>query len=625
MPRRNDNEQKEIEKELTALEKEMQKQFEEDTIADEVITSKEQWYDLKKYKDEIQQFVAKKKNSLDITGRAQKEYERLYRSVFAGTEENDVERYPHAAEMYKIYKAALISSCLRGYTALLTMTSDDAPSVLKLPTLKSTMTNQFKSMALLENLSGEFLDDWILKGESVGFFKLKDEIEQYRIRNAVVDQDTGEKLMNFTVRQGVKYQYVELERIDPFDFFVDAQDYHRDPDGCTKIIRSWINSKTLLSSNQFPLLSSEEKGAIASRFNTAVKGTNNRFFFWGGSQVQQYDKSYSSSDSEQIEVLTFYGDYVTTDNKVLKNIKAIVVSGKIAYLDYNTINTNRIIYACYKADRQTHRGISPLAVATPVNRLINKVTDLFIQNLDNVCNPIMIFHRGSFTRQQAKEGLRERMLEVSNIDDVPQFFTPTPAAQQGLTLMQMILEQNKNVLGVNQYNSGDTSGAVRTARESAILEQNANARMRVETDVYSYNFLLRLFNTFYAFNRELALACDNPLAPIYADPELKVSISTNASRADEEGEFQRLLQMLQLPISQMIFSNLSPEQVTMAVRYIMAKAELKDGDNLLELFDEEGNRTYMQPDPNMQGNNNTRHTNRQSSNGSIGSMLNGQQ
>ena len=152
----------------------------------------------------------------------------------------------------------------------------------------------------------------------------------------------------------------------------------------------------------------------------------------------------------------------------------------------------------------------------------------------------------------------------------------------------MVLEQNKNVLGLNSYLAGNTDGSVRTAREAAILSQSANARMRVETDVFSYRFLLTLFTSFYTFNREIALALGEPLDEIYADPRLNVSISTNASRSDKEGELQRLMQMLQLPIAQMIFSNLDPDQIRVAVRYLMAKAELRDVDNILELMEDEG-------------------------------------
>ena len=168
---------------------------------------------------------------------------------------------------------------------------------------------------------------------------------------------------------------------------------------------------------------------------------------------------------------------------------------------------------------------------------------------------------------------------------MPQFYAPPVAATQGLELIRMVLDQNKNVLGLNNYLAGNTDGAVRTARESSILFQKANARMRVETDVFSYNFMLALFVSFYAFNRELALSLEQPLEEIYSDVKLRVSISTNASRADKEGELQRLMSMLQLPIAQMIFSNLQPDQVVLAVRYLMAKAELHDADNLLELID----------------------------------------
>ena len=80
-----------------------------------------------------------------------------------------------------------------------------------------------------------------------------------------------------------------------------------------------------------------------------------------------------------------------------------------------------------------------------------------------------------------------------------------------MNLLQTLLSQQKEVLGLNRYMSGDTSGAVRTAQESQILFQKANARMRVETDVFSYNVLLPLITAFYSFNRELALAADNPI------------------------------------------------------------------------------------------------------------------
>ena len=57
------------------------------------------------------------------------------------------------------------------------------------------------------------------------------------------------------------------------------------------------------------------------------------------------------------------------------------------------------------------------------------------------------------------------------------------------------------------------------------------------------------------------------------------------------------MQMLNLPIAQMIFSNLQPDQVVLAVRYLMAKAELTDGNNLLELVDGNNEPTTYIPEP----------------------------
>lgn len=561
---------------------------------DETITTKQDWYDVTKYKDEIQNFVRAKRNDLDVTSSMEKTYNELYRTVYAGTEEGDVERFPYAAESFKIYKSALIESCLQGYTALLEISGNDGESTLKIPQLKQVMTEQFKGMALLENLSGDTLDDWILKGEAVAFIKLKEKKEEYRIKQTVQDAETGTDIVQFVLKQGVVSDNLDIERIDPLDFYVDAEEYKKDPIGCTKIIRSYIDAKTLLTSDAYPLLSKDDKDSIIEK--ASRNGVGQSYFNWGNNSRTNYNKT----DKGQIEVLTFYGDFITSDNKVLSNIKAVVIENKIALCKYNGVSTQRLIYAPYKVDRLTHRSISPLASTEPVNRLANRAVDMFLKNLDDVSNPWLLYQKGTISRQQVKEARDKKELEYNDIGGIPQFWTPNPAPVQGIELINMIIEQSKNTLGLNQYMAGDTSGAVRTARESAILSQKANARMRVETDVFSYRFMLPLFNSFYCFNRELALVANRALDPIYSDPNLNVSISTNASRADKEGELNRLMQMLQLPIAQMIFSNLQPDQVVLAVRYLMAKAELTDGDNLLELIDNSGEPTeYVDPQQQM--------------------------
>lgn len=559
---------------------------------DEKITSKEQWYDLNKYQNEICSYVTKKKLNLDCSSKLRATYDKLYSTVYSGSEESDVERFPHSAEVFKVYKSALIDACLQGYSALLVARGKDGYSVLKTPHLMEVMTDQFKSMSLIENLSDEVVDDWILKGEAAGFLKLKVNKEEYRIKETLVDEESGQPIVRFTLKEGVEYEDLDFERIDPLDLFVDANDYKRDPLGCAKIVRSFITPETLLTSDAYPLISKEDKEAIVEKYNQQTNGaTYNQTTNWATESV-----SYSSTNSANIEVLTFRGDYVTNDGKVLKNIIAVTVNNQIADLKYNEVSTNRLIYAAYKVDRLTHRGISPLASSNPVNKLLNRAIDMFLKNLEDVSNPYILYQKGTISKQDYDNFRKEKKIEYNDTSgNKPEFWAPPPAAMQGLELLNLVLNQNKNMLGLNSYISGDASGAVRTAKESAALIQRSNARMRVETDVFSYNFMLRFFQSFYAFNRELALAADHPLDEIYADPKLKVSISTNASRADEQGELNMLMQMLNLPIAQMIFSNLTPQQTILAVRYLMAKAGLKDADNLLELEDEEGNTTQLLP------------------------------
>lgn len=552
-------------------------------MVDEIKTIKVDAYNLMPYKEEIRQFITMNKNQLDNFSNMVSTYNQLYRSIFLGAEQSETERFPQAAETYKVYKAALIEACLSGYSAALPeMKGRDAYSVLKIPELKATMEDQLKAMSFLENISGDTLDDWILKGEGAGFLKLKENREEYRVKEKLIDEETGEEVVSLTVKQIVSYEDLELEYIDPLDLFIDAYDYMRDPKGCVKIVRSWISPKDLLTSNAYPLLSKEEKSNIISGVgrNPDVSGADYMMTYTVASNLGE-----NQTADDRIEVLTFYGDYITSDNKVLSGIRATVVNNLLARLEYDPVSINRIVYAAYKIDRDTHRGISPIACTKPINTLLNRVVDLFIQNVDNAGNPIIMYQKGSLNKSQVDSYRDTRELEYNMVDSKPEFFLPPNSPPDGLPLMSLILDQNKNVLGLNQYMAGDTSGSVRTARESSIINQKANARMRVETDVFSYRFLLNFYTTFYSFNRELAIGADNPLEPIYADRALKVTISTNASRADKEGELQRLLEMLNLPIAQMIFSNLQPEQIIPAVRYLMAKAELTDVDNLLELID----------------------------------------
>lgn len=563
-------------------------------MADEKITVKQQWYDLAKYKDEIANFVKNKRVQLDVNSKQEALYNKFYASVFAGTEESqDNERFPHMAELFKVYKSAILESSLSGYSALLGIQGDDGYSTLKIPELRKAMLEQFKGMDLLERLSGDYVDDWILKGETAAFLKYKETKEEWRMKQTVEDVETGTQLMSFTLKEGVNYENIDLERIDPFDIFIDAIDYEKDPLGCVKVIRSYIDAKTLLTSDAYPLLSQQDKQDILVKVQQRNGSDSSLYFTWDIATDPK--KTVAKSNRNQVEVLTFYGDYITDDYKVLSNIKAVIIDGRTADVRYNESSTPRIIYAAYKVDRQTHRGISPLCSGLPINRLVNKATDLFIKNLDDVANPIMMWQKGTFNRVQAREARKNRELEFTSLESKPEFFGPPQVSQNGIPLIQMLLDENKAMLGLNSYMAGDSTGAVRTAQESSILFQKANARMRVETDVFSYRFMLPLFTSFYALNRELALAFEHPLKPIYADPQLKVTISTNAAKADKEGELQRLMQMLNLPIAQMIFSNLSPQQVILAVRYLMAKADLDDADNLLELTDSETGETSTPP------------------------------
>lgn len=565
-------------------------------MADEVIETKQDYYNLSTYKDEISRYVTRKYRDLDVISVMRNNYKRLYTSVFAGTEESTVERFPHAAEMFKVYKSAIIQACLSGYSSLVEISGNDAYSTMVVPQLKNVMIDQFKSISLLENLTSEQVDDWLLKGESVAFIKLKEDKEEYRIKTKMIDDETGEEVLSFKMKEVVSSKNLMIDYINPLDFFVDAYDYKQDPRGCAKIIRSFIDSKTLLASNDYPLLSKEDKQDIIASVGRNGKGIRPYTGIAGTQETQT-----TVTDRNRIEVLTYYGDYITEDYKLLSNIIVTVINNRCANIKYNPISTNRIIYAPYKIDEQTHRSISPLMVSKPVDTLINRVVDLFLTNLEDTATPWILYPTGSLNKTDVDEARANKQLEYNNIDTKPEFFAPPPTSLAGLNLVTMILEQNKNVLGLNNYLTGDTSGAVRTARESAILSQNANARMRVETDVFSYRFLLNLFTSFYAFNREIAFATGEPLDPIYADEKLNVSISTNASRADKEGELRRLMDMLNLPIAQMIFSNLTPDQIILAVRYLMAKAELTDIDNILELMQAPAEAGETPPTPQMVG------------------------
>lgn len=552
---------------------------------------KEDWYDLSKYHDELKTFILNRRPGMGNHQQMFDNYEYLYRAVFSGAEEADVERYTSAKENFNVYKSAIIEACLPGYSALVDISGRDPHSILASPHVKAAMIEQLKEICAVEKLSDQPLFDWILKGEVVLFINLKQTTERYREKEVVSDEATGQDIISFKVETGVTYDDLDIEVIDPFDFYVDAVDYARDPKGTPKIIRSFITSKELLTNkSDYPLLTEYDKQTIIQK---RVQRQSGYPYVYAGYADNSGDLTYSKSNDKQIEVLTYRGDYVTKDGKLLTNIKVRIVENQLAYAEYSGVDTCQIIYAPYIIDRDTHRGISPLASIIPINRLANKCIDLFISNMDEVSNPVLMYPKGTVPPNQQRTWRKSRQIEyIEGLGGGIQWFTPPEISPNGMALLQAIIQQNKDMLGLNNYMAGDTSGAVRTAQESQILFQKANARMRVETDVFSYKVLLPLMVNFYAFNRELALACDRPLKEIYADPALRVSISTGTAKADKEGERLRLMELLNLPLTQMMASNWTPEQVVIALRYLMAKQDVTDFDNLLELFDEDGNPTY---------------------------------
>lgn len=554
----------------------------------ENIVIKENWYDLNKYKDEIRKYIVDRKYDLGHHSGMEKVYNTLYRSIFTGAQGTDIkERYPFLKEIFNVYKSALIEACLAGYSALMEVEGRNSKSVLLAPEVKKVMTDQFKGIALIEKLSDKVLLDWILKGEAVAFIKLKQTTERYREKETVTNAETGEEIIQFKIETGVTYEDLEIETIDPLDFYVDAVDYQHNPKSAAKIIRSWTSSRELLTDKtNYPLLTDEQKMAII-RKNSEV-GAGYPYIYTGSNNSDNL--SYSKTAEKQIEVLTYLGDYVTKDGKLLTNIKAIAVEGELALIEYNGVDSLQVIYAPYTIDRETHRGVSPLCSVIPLNRLANKCIDLFLSNMDEVSNPIVLYTGGSLAPNALKTFRDNRELEYNDgIGTKPEFWGPPEISPNGMNLLDIVLNQQKEMLGLNKYMSGDTTGSVRTAQESQILFQKANARMRVETDAFSYKFLLPLISSFYAFNRELALAVGHPLNDIYSNPELMITISTGASKADTEGEFQRLMQILGMPaISQSMFQYAAESgNMDVAIKYIMAKAGLTDADNILELIQEE--------------------------------------
>lgn len=554
----------------------------------ENVVIKENWYDLNKYKDEIKKYIVDRKYDLGHHSSMEKTYNILYRAIFTGALGTDIkERYPFLKEIFNVYKSALIEACLPGYSALMEVEGRNSKSVLLAPEVKKVMTDQFKGIALIEKLSDKVLLDWILKGEAVAFIKLKQTTERYREKETVTNAETGEEIMQFKVETGVTYEDLEVETIDPLDFYVDAVDYQHNPKSAAKIIRSWTSSRELLTDKtNYPLLTDEQKMAII-RKNSEV-GAGYPYIYTGSNNSDNL--SYSKTAEKQIEVLTYLGDYVTKDGKLLTNIKAIAVEGELALIEYNGVDSLQVIYAPYTIDRETHRGVSPLCSVIPLNRLANKCIDLFLSNMDEVSNPILLYTGGSLAPNALKTFRDNRELEYNDgIGTKPEFWGPPEISPNGMSLLDIVLNQQKEMLGLNKYMSGDTTGSVRTAQESQILFQKANARMRVETDAFSYKFLLPLISSFYAFNRELALAVGHPLNDIYSNPELMITISTGASKADTEGEFQRLMQILGMPaISQSMFQYAAESgNMDVAIKYIMAKAGLTDADNILELIQEQ--------------------------------------
>lgn len=372
-------------------------------------------------------------------------------------------KIPEVYETRETYKAHLWKSWFSNIENMFDVQGKTKRDHASAKAQKSALVNVFKNANLVEALE-KGLNSWIDKGEFIGFVNWKKIIKERRKQHLEIlsIENNGEVYQKsvpaFSVVEDVEYDGPEVTVVAPENFVFDSSKF-ANFDSCPKIYRSY-QTYDEISSNQL------------------FEG------FEGLEQSKQPSvKSSKARQGDMIEVLEYWGDITLENGTLLKNYVITVANrDRVLRFEKNPFILNPFVFASFLENPTNKRGISPLFVALPLNKISTTILNLQLDALKLIINKPYLAPKGSLSGKiEVKEG------SIIEYDPALMPQTPIPLdfkdALTGWDFLKFFESKIESATGVFKYMTGEEGNNTKTATEANGLMQSQNIRLSKEVDM----------------------------------------------------------------------------------------------------------------------------------------------
>lgn len=350
---------------------------------------------------------------------------------------------------------------------------------------KQKLVNTFYNIGIQRKLDTaiEHLDS---VGEICLFIGWQKKYKQIRRRLDKFSSSADKPLLTqglFGVFNQEIYNGADVEAINPLNLVFDPRvnpDDKEKWDACGKIIKSWETYQSV-ASNKLYNLKKEELDDLHKMLNSPSKDEDR----------SETDKTDDVVDSDRVEVLQYWGDYVTTKGDVLKNWHIVVIGRKyLAVFEPNRWVINPIINMALFRDINSKRGIPELwsiyDICKEQENKVNLQNDAQSLNL----NPPAYAPEGFFKEEKVKLFPGKQVEYKQGLED--------PGA---IIKMQFPLFSNENIIQYYDNTASSVSGifpnmqgqqevSKATATEISIKVQGQTTRLGKTLDTIKQNVIV---------------------------------------------------------------------------------------------------------------------------------------
>ena len=362
--------------------------------------------------------------------------------------------------------------------------------------------------------------DYILAGEAIGsaFIEYKKEI-----KSVPFEELTGNETIIGVFDKMAKIE-VEDENAPTFNYLrVDPENFACDPlyspcskewSKCGKIIKTWETKSSLLDNKSYDL-NRQQLEEIAPPLNENVSGES-------GEGTNQ-----SPTRSNQIEVLTYFGDFEIND-VIYRDYCAVVVGRRIpVYFKPINKSTPRVFYCKYGAE---NRGISPIAPLISIFGLEDELINNTINHDKLRLNPANYVPVGFFEKDKTEIEPGAHITYKPGIHD-PNAIIKVDVGAPDVSLFQVVN---------NKLEDEATGFALQMNSSTSVVEKTkAEIVQNVITDSIIIN---RMTDEFVLF---ICMRFVESVFYILGLDSKQIKLKTSSELAAEEAKAGALMQILQ--------------------------------------------------------------------------------